>query len=323
MLIETSSRRLALLARLCRWFPPGFSGVFLRLYPHKTPEGQAVSFTARSSIADVTLSAPRIDWVSLCFAVRGFWEWQNVVIANLACRPGDSIVEVGANIGTESVLYARIVGSRGRLTCFEPLPANAELLESNLRRNRLSQAVVLRNAVSDRAGTLRFAPPAGDDNSGMGRLVDGVQADTASIEVQCVTLDALRAVGDLAAPRLLVIDVQGAELAVLRGAERMLREDRPIVVVEAEAGLLAEHGDAPSDVFSHMKRLDYQTWQITKWGLTRDVPTSGKSINCVCFPGRGNEGGATLARRIHGAIRRAALLPLISGLNPLMIAKCD
>ncbi len=320
MIIETSSSRLATLARLARLFPPGLSGFFLRFYPHGDRAAQETAFRARASIADVWLSADRVDWVPLCFAVRGFFEWQSVVVARVVCRRGDTVIEVGANIGTESVLYAHLIGPSGQLLCFEPLPQNAVLLEKNLAQNGQSQAQVRRQAVSDRAGRVYFHAPTADENCGMGRIVEDGGA-SAGLEVECVTLDDLRRAGAARAPRLLVIDVQGAEMLVLRGAERILTEDRPVVVFEAEADLLAERGLTPADLFAHMRERQYQTWRITKWGLSAAVPTGGEGINCVCIPNNPEEGGPVLARRIHRAIFWSAALPLIRGLNPLMLPR--
>ncbi|HMQ16854.1 MAG TPA: hypothetical protein PKC49_12860 [Phycisphaerae bacterium] len=62
--------------------------------------------------------------MSLYFAIRGYLEWPNIVIARTVCRPGDVIHDIGANIGTEALPLAEVVGSDGAAEGFELLPDN-------------------------------------------------------------------------------------------------------------------------------------------------------------------------------------------------------
>jgi FkbM family methyltransferase len=150
---------------------------------------------------------------------------QNVLVQQLA--PGDVFYDVGANVGFFSLLAAKLVGSTGRVYCFEPQPSVIAQLRANLDRNGFTNYEVIEAAVADQRGTARLRLGRGDPWSELtARLVDGDGGGTLAVDV--VALDDL----DLPAPRLVKIDVEGAESRVLAGMTRLLREHRPILVIE-------------------------------------------------------------------------------------------
>lgn len=159
-------------------------------------------------------------------------------------RPGDTVVEVGAHIGYFSQLFGSLVGPAGKVVVFEPGENNLPYLRRNLQS--LRQASIVEKAVSDRAGQVSFwlENLSGQNNSLIEdyHLLDGnialsglgSQVARRQVTVAAVTLD--EAVSELEAgghsPNFVKIDVEGAELLVLKGADRTLREVRPAVMVE-------------------------------------------------------------------------------------------
>ncbi|NUQ48728.1 MAG: FkbM family methyltransferase [Phycisphaerae bacterium] len=307
------------MARLSRLFPPAVSGVFLRMYPLAAAGRDNLSFEARSSLGRTRIRADRAERVSLWFAIRGYLEWPSIVIARTVCRPGDVVYDVGGNIGTETLPLAEIVGPSGVVECFEPLPENVRTLHEHIELNGARQIRVHPNAVADRAATLPFSPPATCVNRGEGYL--DAQAGPGSIQVATVVLDDLLARGVIRPPRLIHMDVQGAELFVLRGARQMLTEARPVLILESAPPCLAVHGLKPSDVRDFLREQDYALFDVDRFGLStalrEDIIT-----NWLALPARPDEQADQLARRIHRRIIRAALLPLIPGLNPAVLRCC-
>ncbi len=320
--IQTPSRRLAWAARLSRLLPPGLSGVFLRFYPATRAAREKPGFTARSSLADFIVRTDRTDWVANAFAVRGFYDLGNAVIANAVCESGgETILEVGANIGTESLLFAHVVGARGRVVCFEPLPDNFRILRELLALNGLSHVHVHQAAVSESAGVLRFLQPHAGMNFGEGRIAEHDAPREAVIEVPSVVLDEQFAAGAFDAPRLIAIDVQGAELFVLRGATRLLEQAKPVVVAEVEPTLMANHQQSPHDLHRFFAQRGYGVWRVDKWGLSAPDPARDDSVNWLCIPDGASEGAQRQARRISARLWRAAFFPLWSGLNPAVVPR--
>ena len=145
-------------------------------------------------------------------------------------RPGMTFFDLGANIGYFSLIAARLVGPTGHVIAFEADPEIAARLRENLSRNNFSYARVEQKAVWSEDTTVSFARV--DPNTSPDRGLGHVSADSSgdTITVEAVSLD--RYVTAQNSPDFLKCDVEGAEVEVLRGAERLLAERRTILLVE-------------------------------------------------------------------------------------------
>lgn len=260
----------------------------------------------------------RADWLTVLFAVRGFFDWQNVVVANAVLRAGDTILDIGSNVGTETLLYARMVGSQGKLLAFEPEPENFRVLKDLVELNGLSQVDLHQEAVADRAGKLRFMPPV-EMNCGVGRLVHEGGRGEGLIEVDTVVLDELMAAGHFSSARLMVMDVEGAELHVLRGAVRFFEANRPVVVFENQPPLLKKLGTDPNDILQFFITRGYCLWAITSFGLKPVTPDTPPGGNWVAIPQGASAEGRSMTKRISRRLLRALVLPPIKYLNPAVV----
>jgi FkbM family methyltransferase len=149
-------------------------------------------------------------------------------------RPGDVVLDVGANVGFFTLIAARLVGSEGRVYAFEPLPSNVETLRRNVELNALANVEIIEAAVGAVEGRARLAL---GRSSLDGRLIADDQSAEESVEVRVVSLDG---VGLRDPARVVKIDVEGAEWDVLKGMKDLLRT-RPIILCEV-------HSDgAPTD----------------------------------------------------------------------------
>jgi FkbM family methyltransferase len=146
--------------------------------------------------------------------------------------PGSVIVEAGANIGALTVPLARAAGPDGRVIAFEPQRVVHQTLCANVALNGLSHVDCRRAGVGAVAGTIRVPNVPADRPENFGGVSLGRAGDASGTDsfdtVPLETVDGLA----LSSCRLLKVDVEGMELDVLRGAERTLRELRPLVYVE-------------------------------------------------------------------------------------------
>jgi FkbM family methyltransferase len=153
----------------------------------------------------------------------GNFEPESVAAWRAALRPGEVALDIGAYTG----LYALVAAKAGaRAVAFEPNPVVFYRLRANITRNRLNVAAYTQ-AVSDKAERRNFYTR--HDMTSAGRFKPRPGADCA--QVDCVTVDSLAACRQRVAA--VKIDVEGAELAVLRGAAGVLRRDHPLVIAEA------------------------------------------------------------------------------------------
>jgi FkbM family methyltransferase len=177
---------------------------------------------------------------------------------------GGTLLEVGANIGTTTVVALAEEGF-GAAICFEPLPENHDLLLRNLAENGLGErARVFRRVLSDRSGDVEFE--VSPTNSGDGRVRVGSangggsdafgESGRATVTVPAVPLDELVGAGevDLGGVALAWLDVQGHEGHVLRGARTLVGSDVPVVVELWPYGLRRAGG---VDALAELVRANY------------------------------------------------------------------
>jgi FkbM family methyltransferase len=309
----TRPYRLVLAQRVCRPLPPLIAQRLRTwLYPYSRAQQDDYQFTVRAQTGS-RFCHRTSDFHAYPFSIHGYYEWRNWAVALALCSVGDTIIEIGANIGTETVGFRDIVGESGRVVAFEPLPANCAALRRLVELNGWQNVRVSPLALGNKCDRLRFVTPADDRLSGVGHIAgSGEQGAEMAIEVACATLDSLES--DLGGARLLVSDVEGAEAMVLEGAEAYLGRHRPAIVLEASPKLLARAGAGLGQLAQKLEENRYAAWRISRWGLRR-VEDSGAThaANWLCL----HESEVHLASRCAKALRRCGLLPCVPGLNPL------
>jgi FkbM family methyltransferase len=150
-------------------------------------------------------------------------------------KPDAVCLDVGANIGLYSLGLSSLAPD-GRVYAFEPSPATFAHLESNLERNRATNVVAANLAVSDTTGTVTFHDfsffSAGSFSSDDGSLLSSESYGSESFQAAATTVDQFVADQDLDRVDLVKIDVEGAELSVLEGAQKTLATHHPTTVLE-------------------------------------------------------------------------------------------
>lgn len=140
-------------------------------------------------------------------------------------KPGMTVYNIGANLGYYALLASECVGPSGNVFAFEPASENLELLRKTVAENNCSNVEICSKAVSQEAGTASLS--ISSTNSGDHRLI--TMSDREHVEVEVTSVDVFIAEGH-AAPGAIIMDVQGAELDVLRGAESLLASNAPLVL---------------------------------------------------------------------------------------------
>lgn len=158
-------------------------------------------------------------------------------------RPGDTFWDIGANAGYHTLMGARAVGARGRVVAVEPDPGTCEILREQLALNGIGHCTVVQAAVADRTGSVRLVQRASDPRGNALQEIDNPAIDNKVgnlVEVLSLTLADLAARHPL--PRLIKMDVEGAEVLALPGGRALLcGPGRP------ERLLVAVHGDDVRD----------------------------------------------------------------------------
>ncbi|WBT06556.1 FkbM family methyltransferase [Brevundimonas vesicularis] len=191
---------------------------------------------------------------------HGDWEpWIYNVVMGLV-GAGDHVVEVGGHVGFYTLGLASKVGPSGSVLTFEANPRLAALASRSLRFGGYAGwAKVVQKAVSDKAGTLKFA--LSRQFGGGGHLYIGKQTlgvDGEILEVEAIRLDDL----ELGNVRLLRIDAEGSEALILGGATKLLAQPNIIVCMEWDLVQMRSRSDPPMFVKS-LTDIGFRFWKIT------------------------------------------------------------
>jgi len=188
-------------------------------------------------------------------------------------RPGDVVVDVGANIGYYTVLLANKVGNTGKIYAFEPDKTNFEILRKNVEVNNLKNVETINAAVGSKVGKLKLHKS--KDNLGDHKLYG---SDGETEEVKIIKLDDFLKNKKI---DLMKIDTQGWEPEVIEGAKNIINRNKPIVFLEYSP---ASYKIAKLDgqkMMRFLQRIYPKIWWIDEW-LYIYKNLSQKKIDRIC-----------------------------------------
>lgn len=170
------------------------------------------------------------------------------------------VINIGANVGFYAIHIARTFPDINKVYAIEPNPEAYENLKSNVILNGCQKRVdTFQVCIGEASGSVEFAfIPGMPEYSSVGQIVhSSVKAlPRKTSMIQVAPLDDVLPNTDLN-PKLLVIDTEGAELLVLKGAQKTLRKYMPLLIFECEADLLSQHGHSSEMLEAFLATIGY------------------------------------------------------------------
>ena len=190
-------------------------------------------FTART-IEGMKVTGNNRDFIQSWIYFFGLTEPNLTHWLRHSLRPGDMFIDVGAHIGVHTLMASRLVGSSGAVVAIEASPSTYASLQRNLALNRVGNVRAVNIAASDQRGILKFYRGPNQD-LGSSTIYPEVARVGSQLEAEIETapLTEILSASELARARVIKIDVEGAEDAVVRGLAPALntcREDLEVVV---------------------------------------------------------------------------------------------
>jgi FkbM family methyltransferase len=217
---------------------------------------------------------PRDNVLAPTIAVFGSWEATETTWFCRVVKPGDTIVDAGANVGYYTLIGSRLVGDKGKIYAFEPEPASFALLQKNVRLNGLTNVVLEQKALSNRKGLLKLF--IAEQNKGDHRIYQPEGESRPSVDVEAVRLDeyfkdSKRGID------VIKIDTQGAEGLILEGMTGLLERqtDGPTIFMEFWPRALQGLGTDAGALLKQLQSYHYQFYDIrpkNRQGLPRVEP---------------------------------------------------
>jgi len=222
---------------------------------------------------------PRDTFVGRSLDLYGEWCERELEVLGQVIEPGDTVLDVGANIGTHTIFFARAVGPSGHVIAFEPQRAAYHLLCGNVALNALHNVTCVRAAVSDERGDVAVPEldPSGEANFG------AVAVGSGEDRVDAIPIDDL----GLEACALVKVDVEGMEPRVLLGARETIARAKPALFVECNTQRGAR------DVMRAVRLIGYRAyWHIAPYFREQNHFENGENVfeafqpeaNLLCVP---------------------------------------
>jgi FkbM family methyltransferase len=193
----------------------------------------------------------------------GVWEPHMTSWLRRRLKPGDGFIDVGANVGVFSVLASRLVGDRGRVVAIEASPVFHRRLLQQRALNGGRNIRAVNAAVSDGHKTLTFVL-ASSHNMGANSIVPYDGPAESSFETDAHPLPELLDPAEIESARVIKIDVEGAEGAVVRGLAPLLDRLRPDaeITIEVTPDRMAQLGDSVGELLRTMADAGFHVYRL-------------------------------------------------------------
>ena len=162
-----------------------------------------------------------------CLKNYGEWsEGENIIMSQFINK-GDTVIDIGANIGTTVLSLSKQVGENGQVLAFEPQNHIAQCLNTNLTINGITNVIVDNAAISKKCGWAKINDKEFEESGSYGEV--GISKD-GTTKIRTINLDEI----ELDRCSLIKIDIEGHEWDAIQGGKNFLKKHKPVLYMEAK-----------------------------------------------------------------------------------------
>ncbi len=191
-------------------------------------------------------------------AKYGFYEKSITELIKKKVKKGDVVLDIGANIGYYTLIFAKLVGKKGKVFAFEPEPTNFSLLKKNVEVNGYKNVVLVQKAVLNKIGKLNLY--LNEDNMGDHRTYDS-HDDRRFIEIESIRLDDYFKDYN-GRINFIKMDIQGAEFGALQGMYDLLKKNSVEMTTEFWPGGFKRFGASSEEYLNLLTKLGFKIYQM-------------------------------------------------------------
>jgi FkbM family methyltransferase len=212
-------------------------------------------------------------WPDRAFYFLNRWYALDVqLLAAKFIKPGDDVIDVGANRGMFSLVASHLVGPTGRVLSFEPNPQVIEIFKSDMAINNISNVTLYEFGLSDRQESLTLTIPRVNSGGASFGQSEDTEVDKMVLPVK-IGDEILCAVK----PSFIKMDIEGFEMHALRGLKQTIELHKPVILMEV-GNALESAGSSVSELFEFMRNLDYAVKRLGVKGVGRSWDCSLSDI---------------------------------------------
>ena len=250
----------------------------------KIPSWREFSFRGMQMKVDISKN------MGMAIYWRGAHDWRPIFVMEKILKKGQTFIDIGANQGEYAIWAARKTGWSGKVIAFEPMDALFSQLEANFALNPKYEKVFLpiKMGLSDKQGQLELYGKSGS-NEGVNTIYPTASHDVFLQSIPLDTLDHQLQNLNLDSVDLIKIDVEGAELQVLKGAVQSIEKYRPNFIIEINPESCLAAGYKAADILSFLKEKQYMIFKIGLRGKLKPISRlDGEFCNILAL--RNHEG---------------------------------
>jgi len=195
---------------------------------------------------------------SLRVSYFGSFEPFETEIVKKLIKIGNNVLDIGANIGYFSLIFAKLVGNNGRVYAFEPEPENFRILKKNLEINHYNNTMAIQKAISDKNHTIKLFL---GENTSTHSIYQSSET-SAFIDIESIKLDDF---SDIQNKRIdfIKIDIEGAEIDAFKGMKNVLQKNSQVTILsELNLYLLNKFNKKPREYVEILNDLDFEIFLL-------------------------------------------------------------
>lgn len=187
------------------------------------------------------------------------YEKENFAFLRERVRSGENVLDIGAHIGLFSIAAAQLTGKAGKVFAFEPATDTQKLLKQTIAINQLSNLVEFHHeAIGATSGKTTFyvSPLKGDNSNSL--VAYKKDRKMVAIEVDMLSIDDFVHQKNLSSLSLIKLDVEGAELDAIKGAQNTLQQLKPVCIVAIHPEPIAARGNSLEEIYDLINSMNYK-----------------------------------------------------------------
>lgn len=221
---------------------------------------------------------------TLGLSIRPVYDPLSTKIVVREIKMGNVVVDIGAHIGYYTLLFARLVGDRGKVYAFEPEPSNFNLLKQNIEINGYKNVALIQKAVSNENGITRLY--LSEINTGAATII-GTENDSQYIEIETTTLDDFLMNSEEEID-FIKIDIEGAESRAIEGMTSLLSRCEDLnIITEFNPILIEKSGIEPKEYLNLLSSYGFTFYDIDELHNKLEPTNISGILQKYCYEKKG------------------------------------
>lgn len=220
---------------------------------------------------NITINIDLEDWIQQQIYFLGDYEKSEIDYLYQHLKPGNTFIDIGANIGLFSLNASKIVGKSGNIHSFEAFSQNYLKLKNNIEDNHFENVNIHHQAISNDNSAIEILY--NDVNKNVGMASAFLKNFTSKEIVGSITIDEYVSTQKIDRIDLIKIDIEGGELKALSGMSETLRNFKPQIILEINSETLRSSNGSEEELYNFLGKFNYR--------MIKKLSSSEKSYNAV------------------------------------------